>query len=706
MAVEGSGERRARQGARAGRDVTQVAGDLHLHPAPEPGPSVEWPVWVGDVPRRAAAFQPRTAVRKKADAARGRGADVVLSGPGGVGKSQLAASLARESRDAERGEGTGLDVLVWVRATSTDQVISAYAQAAGRLQLPGLSPDDDDSAARLLLRWLAATGRRWLVVLDDIDDPADVRDWWPDSGAGRGWVVATSRRDDAELSGAGRALIRLGLYSDGEARAYFHRRLADAGHGHLHDPGRAVELARALGYLPLALGHAAAYLINKRVVMADYLALLENTGNRLGDLLPPSADTEGYGRPVTVSLLLSLDAIEETDPSGLARPLLHLAALMDPLGHPADAWTTLEARDHLGTVRPPRRRRFRKYRPAVTEAEVRDVLERLRIYALIAQDTAGAPIRMHALTARAVRESMAPEALSTAARVAADAIMGLWPRHEHKEREAAALLRANAIHLEETTRPALWRPEVHSCVFRVSRSLTQAGLYDQAVENDETAVRVSTEIYGPEHLHTLLGLHNLAVSYNDAGRNQDALPIRERVLGHWERLFGVGHPDTLTARHNLAVSYRDAGRVEEALDLSERVLADRERLLGVDHADTLSARHNLAIALGDAGRVEEALDLSERVLADRERLLGADHPDTLHARHNLSVSYRDAGRMPEALALNEQVLTEYARILGADHPDTSRARAVLAKFRATAPIPEEPPGNPPRPHPPAADASG
>ncbi|MEU9333293.1 tetratricopeptide repeat protein [Streptomyces sp. NPDC048290] len=756
--MEGSGERRARQGARAGRDVTQVAGDLHVHPAPEAGPSVQWPVWVGDVPRRAAAFQPRTAVRKKIEAARGRGGDVVLSGPGGVGKSQLAASLAREARDQERAEGTGLDVLVWVRATSTDQVISAYAEAAGRLRLPGLSPDDDDTAARLLLRWLAATERRWLVVLDDIDDPADVREWWPDGGSGRGWTVATSRRDDAELSGAGRALIRLGLYSEAEARAYFHRRLADAGHAPLHDPGRAVELAGALGHLPLALGHAAAYLINKRTTMADYLALLDDTGNRLGDLLPPSADTEGYGRPVTVSLLLSLEAIEEADRSGLARPLLQLASLMDPLGHPADAWTTPGALAYLTTARPPRRRWLRKQLPAVTRAEVLDVLERLRTYALIAQDTAGASVRMHALTARAARESVAPDAVPALARTAADAIMGLWPRQEHKESALAALLRANAIHLERTTRPALWLPEPHACVYEVSSSLTATGLYHQAVENDEANVQVSSGIHGPDHPHTLTVSHNLAVSYGDVGRVEDALALNERVLTAFERVLAPDSPRTLNARSSLAVHYRAAGRVEEALELRGRVLADRERILGPDHLETLVARHNLAVSYSDVGRVddalalvepvltqyertlgadhprtldarnnlavlytavrrfEESLALSERVLADVERIMGADHPRTLDARSNLAVSYGDVGRFEDALALNERVLSEYERILGADHPDTRRARHNLALFRENAPrqpsetpespTPAAPPGSPPTPGPPAADASG
>ncbi|WP_344599441.1 tetratricopeptide repeat protein [Streptomyces glaucus] len=651
---------------------------MHVYPAPVRGSSAEWPVWVGDVPRPAAAFQPRTQVRKKVKAARGEGRDVVLSGLGGVGKSQLAASLARELRDQERSGEAGLDVLVWVRATSIDQVISAYAEAAGRLQLPGAVPDDEDEAARRFLRWLAATGRRWLVVLDDISDPVAVRQWWPDSGSGRGWVLATSRREDAQLSGQGRALVRIGLYTDAEARAYLKRRLTDASHAHLHDPDRADEIAAELGHLPLALGHAAAYLINKRCTMADYLALLRDTGSRLGELLPASADTEGYGRPVTASLLLSLDAVEEADTSHLARPLLHLASLMDPLGHPATAWTTPQALDHLRTARPPQRRRLRKHHPPVTETEVHNALEHLRTYALITQDTATAPLRMHALTARAVRETIPTGLLPATARTAADALTRLWPRHDHENRELAALLRANVVHLDQLTRPALWQPTIHPCIYKVSSGLIEAGLYHQAIEYDETVLRLSSRIHGPDHPDTLSARHNLAVSYSAAGRVQDALDLRERVLADRERVLGPDHPDTLSARHNLAASYSVAGRAQEALDLGERVLADRERVLGLDHPDTLTARHNLATSYGDAGRVQDALDLRERVLADRERVLGPDHPDTLKARNNLAASYSDAGCIHDALDLGERVLADRERVLGPDHPDTLRARHNLA----------------------------
>ncbi|MEU6669486.1 FxSxx-COOH system tetratricopeptide repeat protein, partial [Streptomyces sp. NPDC046727] len=607
----------------------------------------------------------------------------VLSGDGGVGKSQLAAALARELRDKDREQGGGLDLLVWISATEPDQIITGYAEAAEELRLPVSGSGDDTTAARAFLAWLSVTGRRWLVVLDDITDPVAVDAWWPDGNPRNGRVLATTRRRDALLSGQGRRLIHLGLYTPAEATAYLRRRLSDAGHPQLFEDGAAGELSQALGLLPLALGHAAAYMINKRCDVGTYLTRFQDTNSKLADLLPPEADTEGYGRPVTAALLLSLDAVQAADTTQLARPLLQLIALMDPLGHPADLWTTSPVQKHLRTARPPRRRWLRRQQPTVTEEDIHSALDCLRIYAIVAQDSTRGPIRMHALTARAIRETIQPSALSAIAHTAGDAVLSLWPDLDHHDRDLSAVLRANTMLLDQHTYPLLWQPTTHRCVYRVSSSLTAVGLYEQAVEYDRVLVQRSTESHSLDHPDTLRVRTSLANSYAGAGRTREALELHERVLTDCERLLGPDHPDTLSARHNLAISYRAAGRTQEALQLEERVLTDRERLLGPDHPDTLSARHNLAISYRAAGRTQEALELRERVLADYERLLGPDHPDTLSARGNLAVSYSDAGRTQEALQLEERVLADYERLLGPDHPDTLTTRHNLAiSYRA------------------------
>ena len=106
----------------------------------------------------------------------------VLSGGGGVGKSQLAASCAGQAvRDRT-------DLVVWADASVSGGVIAAYAQAAARVQAPGRTgkQGDAEADARAFLDWAAVTGRSWLVVLDDITDPAQAAAWWPASHTGTG----------------------------------------------------------------------------------------------------------------------------------------------------------------------------------------------------------------------------------------------------------------------------------------------------------------------------------------------------------------------------------------------------------------------------------------------------------------------------------------------------------------------------------------
>ena len=63
-----------------------------------------------------------------------------------------------------------------------------------------------------------------------------------------------------------------------------------------------------------------------------------------------------------------------------------------------------------------------------------------------------------------------------------------------------------------------------------------------------------------------------------------------------QRILGPDHPDTLTSQNNLATTYQDAGRVDEAILLLAQTLAVREGRLGQDHPSTLNSRSNLAAA--------------------------------------------------------------------------------------------------------------
>ncbi|MGW7606473.1 FxSxx-COOH system tetratricopeptide repeat protein, partial [Streptomyces sp. NPDC054766] len=633
-----------------------------------------WPAEVGPVPALASAFQPRNILRERVDGARAGGEAVVLtqvlSGGGGVGKTQLAAAYAT---DALKDDA---DLVVWAAATETQQVITQYAQAAARIRLSGADGQDPQADAHALLEWLATTPRRWMVVLDDITDPAALNGWWPVSRTGSGWVLATTRLNDARLTGGGRTRIAIDVYTPDESHAYLQARMTGDGMAHLFDD-QASALADALGHLPLALSHAAAHMINEELTCTAYLNLFTDQQTRLEHALPESADTEGYGRQITTTLLLSLDAAKAADQTGLAVPALRLTALLDPAGHPHALWTTTDFLDYLADHRAtPTTEQAQQ----ATPDQAHTALRLLHRYALLTCDTRAEPraVRIHALTARAVRENAPVPELPHLATTAANALLHTWPSPDHIHPELAAALRANTAALADHTLDHLWQPEGHSVLFRAGNSLLNASLAASASEYWQDLTTDSERLLGGDHPDTLAARAGLASSYWQAGRTTEAIQLLEAVVVDSERLRGDDHPNTLTARGNLAASYQQAGRTTEAIQLLERVVADRERLLGDDHPDILASRGNLAYSYWQAGRTTEAIAIEERVVADSERLRGDDHPDTLTARGNLASSYRQAGRTTEAIAIEERVVVDSERLLGDDHPHTLTARANLA----------------------------
>ena len=209
-------------------------------------------------------------------------------------------------------------------------------------------------------------------------------------------------------------------------------------------------------------------------------------------------------------------------------------------------------------------------------------------------------------------------------------------------------------------------------------SYQEAGRNDEAIKLREEVLTLDRKVLGPEHPDTLSAMHNLAIAYFDSGRKDEALKLREEVLTLRRNVNGPEHPDTLKAMATLALSYFDAGRKDEALKLREEVLTLDRKVLGPEHPDTLKAMDNLALSYSDAGRKDEAIKLQEEVLTLDRKLLGPEHPYTLLVMDDLALSYSASGRKDEAIKLQEEVLTLRRKVLGPEHPDTLMAMNNLA----------------------------
>ncbi|MGW1190848.1 tetratricopeptide repeat protein [Streptomyces sp. NPDC002559] len=338
----------------------------------------------------------------------------------------------------------------------------------------------------------------------------------------------------------------------------------------------------------------------------DHLAELRVQGGSWEGRAQGQVAVGDLGRQITTTLLLALDATDQ-DPHGpLARTALRIAACLDPDGQPAALWTTTALCTHLTqqqqpTTAPPRRtltlrRRPRNPAQAVTSDQALAALRLLDRYGLITYDSTEnlRTVRIHALTARALHETTPENQRSAAATTAADALAEIWPNPDHTQRELAAVLRANTDTLTTHAADSLWKPDAHLVLYRAGTSLLNAHLHSTASTYWTRLATDCEQVLGDEHPDTLTSRANLATSYQQAGRTNDAITLLEHVLTDRERLLGNEHPHTLTTRANLATSYQQAGRTNDAINLLEHVLTDSERILGNEHPDTRSARDVLS----------------------------------------------------------------------------------------------------------------
>ena len=607
------------------------------------------------------------------------------------GKTQLAAAFAELL-----WQSGGADLLVWIDATSRASVLSGYAAATaaatGRYQA-----SSSESVAAQFLSWLSETSRSWLVVVDDLADPADLDGLWPAGPAGR--VLVTSA--DAAAVPGGMRIVPLGPFSLRESINYLNGRLsayADKRHG-------AIELAQDLDFEPVALAQASAVIANSPLSCREYRAHFVRRREHQAESssAPPPA--------AAVTWTFSFGQADELAPGGSAQLLLALTALLDGHGIPQTVLAAPAAGDFMaaGGV------------PASSE-RTRVALAALEEAGLLTVDPVTAPpvVRISPVLQAALRAAMPEGMPDQAASSVANALLQAWPERELAGWPASGL-RSCVATLRRITGNLLWDGGCHPLLVRAGDSLDGARLTEAAVDHWRDLATTGARLLGGGHPDTMLASQRLADAYLAAGRADEAIPwyqwvldsltdkvgpddrdviearcrlghalvaalqlpaaitVLERAVAQFEQVCGPEHPDTLGARDELAAAYLAAGQHSDAITLYRRTLADRERAQGARHPQTMTTRHGLADSYLASGQAKEAVAAYKRVLADRERILGPDDLDTLTARNNLGAAYQQTGKTAAAELAYEQAWAGLERVLGPRHPDSLRSRAGLAQ---------------------------
>ncbi|CUA74730.1 Kinesin light chain 1 [Rhizoctonia solani] len=596
----------------------------------------------------------------------------VVYGLGGAGKTQLVLNAIERTRDE-------WDHIIYVDASSAEAIEKALKEF-GEAKNIGKAYED-------VIGWLEPCRERWLVVFDNADSAStNIRQYIP--ARGQGSVVITTRLPDlARLAEGPSAVCHLSGMDQADGVALL---MKNVSLGRQCPPGSDVSAAEGLvqdfGCLALAIVHAGAYIAHSPgMTIAKYRSLFLSQRQRMLDEysnLPAMAKLDERGETVYTTWKMCYDQLKPE-----SRELLWLIAYLHYDGISEDIFKRAAKSTNpesyplpLTDLATKAQGQVRQYLSKFLDADgnwdtvkFTHILADLSSYSLIEFDLKNLTYHVHILVhdwAKSVVEhdsELAVECTATLLSLSVD-----W------EEDAESLAYKRQLGLHVTSVLAHNQNIGGNHIYRFQDIYEHAGHWGRQAELLQVLVVDFKRLLGPDHSDTLSLMANIAVSYLNLGRYDEAEQMGVQVVSTSKRVLGEDHPDTLAFMGDLAAAYSSMGQYNEAEQMEVQVVNAFKRILGEDHPDTLNYTGNLTMTYYYLGRYNEAEQMGIQVVSACKQALGEDHPDTLRFMGNLAGTYSVMGRYNEAEQMEVQIVNAHKRVLGEDHPATLTSMGNLA----------------------------
>ncbi|KAJ7099110.1 hypothetical protein C8R44DRAFT_747794 [Mycena epipterygia] len=575
--------------------------------------------------------------------AKGKQDIFLLHGLGGAGKTQIALKFMSESN-----------------SNSSIDTINTGLKSIAKTKAVGESSQD-------ALEYLRSKQEDWLLFFDNADDPKiNLNDYFPQCDHGN--IIITSRNPGLVVYANSHSLV-----SDMEEIDAVDLLLGSGGQETTDiNKTAAVQIVKALHYLPLAIIQAGAF-ISKSGDLDSYLALYEQNRARLLSQKPAQAH-DNYAWTVYTTWQISFDQL-----SPPAATFLQLCSLLHHQGISEKIF------NNAATYK------FGPSSPAKEELQMpleflsqflgpdgvwdsfcfMDMTNEIRAYSLINFHPQQKMFSMHPLVHDWTRSKL--------------------PKKKSYQHCMVALVGMSLAGLiqEDLQLTSFWmQPHIDFLLQGNSNVIPDfrhefGKIYvwgenlKKAEELQIAAFQKRKDLLGEDHQDTLEAMYWLAWTYKNLGKLKEAEKLEVAVLQQRRNILGENHPDTLDIMGNLAWTYGVLGKFNEAEELGVSVLEKARSVWGDNHRDTLMTMGNLALTYQSLGKLKEAEELEVVVLEKRRNVLGDNHPDTLRAMGNLAFTYTALGKLKEAEDL-EVVVLEKRNVLGDNHPHILTSMGNLA----------------------------
>ena len=629
-------------------------------------------------------------IRKQFGAKRIVSLTQTMTGTGGVGKTQIALEYAYRFAPE-------YDTIWWLGAETPQSLLGAAFAFLGRKKLPEIC--EHDAVVRGTFTAWFEQNERWLLIFDNVDNFEAVTPYLPKNNNGN--VLITTRLQRGFIG----EKVDIAVFGEDEAVAFLlHRAQRD-------NPDGAAKLAERLGYLPLALEQAAAYLANKKkMTFSDYLVLLDKYGL---NVFEHNEEITDYKLPVTATWQISLEKIEMDS----ARQLLNLIAYFaceriplslfvkhaDCLPEPlrSDIQHPLKREDIIDELT-----RYSLVKSEDTDdGDCELSLHRLLQEVILSNTTDGEAylkcclriffaacsskdaseradfnnliVHVNEVAARAEKQLTDPQSrklLMGVCHQIADhfAGQGDYPRALGYLKQTLRVCKALFGRSHRLT------ADICDGIGRVYSAMKS---YDNAIYYYQRAAKIQLDVFGKDSPDVAGTYNNLANAYKNMEDYTSAREWYGQSLDIKRETLGVDHPDTLLTQCNMAQMVASLGDKESALALHQGVREARERVLGLFNDATAVSYEHIALLYLELDNIEEALRWLRKARDIYMELHGEESLTTAATNHRIAFAYHQAGDLVQAMEFYPAALTVRANILGLNHPDTTTTRNLMKQCK-------------------------